>query len=154
MDGVHYLWWLAVRRREFTVENGVRKPFQHASPSLEAKPGRLSVELTARYRGDQASQIPPRVAVTVPLQSPNATRSFIELAARVRRDAIEIKNSAGAVIGLLGGVQGNQVQYLDLDHVTDEAILGAMTSQIRWLRDYDEVTPFNANVPSGPPTGN
>ena len=154
MDGVHYLWWLAVRRRQFTVENGVRKPFEHASPSLETEPGRLSLTLTANYRGEQASQRPPRVAVTVLLQSPNATRSFLELAARVRRDAVEIRNSAGAVIGLLGGMQGNRVQNLDLDHVTDEAIVAAMTSQIRGLRDYDEVKPFDAKAPSGPPTAN
>ncbi|HET6878775.1 MAG TPA: hypothetical protein VFI31_01315 [Pirellulales bacterium] len=150
MDGVQYLWWLAVRRRQFTVENGVRRPFQYASPSLESEPGRLSLELWANYRGAQASQLPPHVKLAVPLQPAAEVLSFTEMAALVRRDVTRLK-AAGAVIGLLGEIKGNVVGHLDIETATDADIVSSMSSQVGWMREFDEVKPIDASTPLSPP---
>lgn len=145
-DGVHYLWWLAVRRRFFTVENGVRTPFSRplsepGAPFLEeTEPGRLNVVLTAHYRGARSQETPPRVAVTVPLAEAGS-RSFVELADGVRRDILTVSKLSGAVASLLGGVQGNAVGRLDVNQATSKDIADAVVSQIKWLRDLDEFTP-------------
>lgn len=146
MDGVQYLWWLAVRRREFTVENGVRRPFEYASPSLESEPGRLSLELWAHYRGAQSSQQPPHVKVTVPLESEKGTLSFIEMAALVRRDVMRLKESADPVAWLVGELSGNVVGHLDVESATDADVARAMTSQVRFMRDFDEVKPIEQSA--------
>ncbi|HJT34406.1 MAG TPA: hypothetical protein VJ783_20410 [Pirellulales bacterium] len=146
MDGVHYLWWLAVRRRFFAVENGVRTPLprplaEPGTPFLEeTEPGRLNVVLTAHYRGARSQEMPPRVAVTVPLAEPSS-RSFLELADGVRRDILPISKLSGVVASLLGGVQGNAVDRLDINQATSKDIADAVVSQIKWLRDLDEFTP-------------
>lgn len=147
MDGVHYLWWLAVRRRFFTVENGVRIPHSGMigppgdhPPLLEAEPGRLTVELTAHYRGARSQETPPRATVTVPLAE-RGSRSFVELAESTRRDILALGTLKGAVTSLLGGVQGNSVGRLDIDKATSNDIADAVGSQIKWLRDLDEFKP-------------
>lgn len=146
MDGVQYVWWLAVRRRFFTVENGVRTPFSQpltepGTPFLEeSEPGRLNVVLTAHYRGARAQETPPRVAVTVPISEPGS-RSFVELADRVRRDLLALGKLNGSVARLLGGVQGNTVGRLEIDKATSKDIAEGVVSQIKSLRDFDEFTP-------------
>jgi hypothetical protein len=146
MDGVHYVWWLAVRRRFFTVENGVRTPFpqpltEPGTPFLEeSEPGRLNVVLTAHYRGARSQETPPRVAVTVPISEPGS-RSFVELADRVRRDLLALGKLNGSVAWLLGGVQGNTVGRLEIDKATSKDIAEGVVSQIKSLRDFDEFTP-------------
>ena len=149
MDGVHYLWWLAARRRFFTVENGVRRPYEFAAPSLETEPGRLSLELTANYRGARSLETPPRVAVTVPLADPGS-HSFVELADGVRHDVLDISKLNGVVASLLGGVQGNAVGRLDIDKATNQDIADSVVSQIKWLRDSDEITPLDLGDAANP----
>jgi hypothetical protein len=52
-DGVYYLWWLAARRRYFTVEQGKRTP-RSESPALEVQPGTVRVPLEACRRSATA----------------------------------------------------------------------------------------------------
>lgn len=148
MDGVHYLWWLAVRRRRFTVENGVRIPFEFPAPSLETEPGRLSLELTANYRGARSLERPPRAAVTVPLADPGS-QSFVELADGVRHDILAL-SKLNVFAALLGGFQNNTVGRLDRTKATSEDIADAVVSQIKWLRDFDEIKPRDVGDAANP----
>jgi hypothetical protein len=137
-DGVHYLWWLAVRRRYFTVEEGKRKPHSDA-PSLEVSPGKVHVPLQAIFRGPQAPPDWVRVTVEVSLAADQKVQPLTDIAARARRDALLIQQAPGAVVGLLGWVRDGQMRHTSADQITDADFAKQVSGQVEWLHSHDEV---------------
>jgi hypothetical protein len=139
-DGVHYVWWLAVRRRYITVEQGKRTPHSEA-PSLEVNPGKVHVPLQAIHRSSQPGEW-VRVNVAVPLPADQQVQSLSDLAARARRDALLIQQAPGAIVGLRGwGKDGEMRHTLPLpDQITDAEFAKQVSRQLEWLHSHDEIT--------------
>ncbi len=141
-DGVHYLWWLAVRRRYFTVEQGKRTP-DFEAPSLEVSPGKVRVPLQAIHRGSQGVQDWVRVNVDASVAADQVIQPLADLAARARRDALLIQQAPGAIVRLLGwGKAGEMRHTLPLpDRITDMDFAEQVSRQLKWLHSLDEVKP-------------
>jgi hypothetical protein len=138
-DGVHYLWWLAVRRRYFTVEQGKRTPHSEA-PSLEGNPGKVNVPLQAIHRDGPGVRDWVRVSVEVPLAVDQPVQPLADLAARARRDALLIQQAPGAIVGLLGWAKDGEMCHTLPDQITDAEFAKQVGRQLEWLHNYDEIT--------------
>jgi hypothetical protein len=145
-DGVHYLWWLAARRRYFTVEQGQRKPHSEA-PSLEVSPGKIQVPLQAIFRGPLAGPNWVRVNVEVSLAADQKVQPLADIAARSRRDALLIQQAPGAVVGLLGWVKEGEMRHTLPDQITDADFAKQVGQQLEWLHSFDEITEPGQGMP-------
>lgn len=134
-DGVHYLWWLAVRRRYFTVEEGKRKPLSEA-PSLEASPGKVRVPLQANPHG---SPNWGRVEMDVAVAVDQPVQSLVDLAARTRRDTLLIQQAPGAIVHLLGWIKDGEHHPFAPGQITDGDFAKQISRQVEWLHSHDEV---------------
>jgi hypothetical protein len=139
-DGVHYVWWLAVRRRYFTVEQGQRTPHSEA-PSLEVNPGKVHVPLQAIHRQPQPGEW-VRVNAEVALPNDQKVQSLAGLAARARRDALLIKQAPGAIVGLRGWAKDNEMRHTSPlpNQITDAEFAKQLSRQLEWLHSHDEIT--------------
>jgi hypothetical protein len=138
-EGVQYLWWLAARRRYYSIEDGVRTD-RGESPSLEFEPGRVRLPLTASFRGPRANQPSANVDVVIALPTDTPAKSLLELAARTRRDILMVQQSSSATYALHGGIKHNGRATLEADKVTDAAYAQELTEQFDWLHSMDKVS--------------
>lgn len=144
-DGVHYLWWLAARRRYFTVEQAnALRIFE--SPSLEVSPGKVQVPLQAIHRNRQGVGEWVQVRVKVPVAADQQVQSLSELAARARRDALLIQQAPGAIISLRGWVKDGERHTSPLpDQITDAEFADQLSRQLEWLHSFNEIKPERPN---------
>ena len=142
-NGVHYLWWLAVERRYFSIENGERK-FQDDLPGLETEAGRVRVPLAAIYRTSGSKWI--TTAVEVDLRGGPGQTPLVEIAGRVRRDVISIRQDMSAIVAMHGGLKNNTLSHLQPDEVTDSQYARAITEQLDWLHSMDEISSTPADI--------
>jgi hypothetical protein len=150
-DGVHYLWWLAVRRRYFTIEQGQRTPHSE-SPALEVSPGKVRVPLQAIHRGSQGRRDWVQVNVDTPVAADQQVQPLAGLAARARRDALLIQQAAGAVVGLRGWVKDGEMSNTLPDQITDVHFARQVSRQLEWLHSHDQITrPEQGMMPPGMP---
>ncbi len=147
--GVHYLWWLAARRRFFSVERGKRVP-QFESPPLEVRPGTVRLPLQAFYRGPGAGSSLASVAVEVPVAGDPRVVPLAEIAARVRRDGLLIQQAPGAVVSLYGWVGDAQMRNVAPDQITDADFAEGVRRQLEWLRSNDKVSRPPQGMPPPP----
>lgn len=134
-DGVQYLWWLAVRRQFYTIEQGKRKPVSAAN-SLEVRPGIIRVPLGANYMNqDGGPYVSASVEVAVPVK---AAQPIAELAARVRRDVALLRQAPGAPVGLYRWT-GTALTYASAEELTDRAFADLVRGQLEWLRSFDKI---------------
>jgi hypothetical protein len=147
-DGVHYLWWLAVRRRYFTEERGKRTPHSEA-PSLEVSPGKVRVPLQAIHRGSPGVQDWVRVNVDASVAVDQPIQPLAELAARARRDALLIQQAPGALVDLRGWVKDGQMRPTSPDQITDGAFARQVSRQLEWLHSLNKVIERDPGI--GPP---
>lgn len=133
-EGVHYLWWLAVRRRYFSVDEGV-ETVRSEMPSLEIEPGRVKLPLQAIPRTPGASWITAFVQVDLPA----ASLSLEQVAGRVRRDVLAIRQDVGAQAAMHGGVKTGVLEFLQPADVSNADYARAITEQLEWLHSLDEV---------------
>jgi hypothetical protein len=148
-NGVQYLWWLAVRRKFFRVEDGKRVAVSEAE-SLEAAPGRVRVPLQAIYRDPRAGRdwVTSEVEVAVPAGP--APESLLEIAARTRRDALRIRPAFEAA--LHGGVKDDELRLLrDPQTVSDKLFAKELSEQLEWLRKHDELSADAGSMPGAIP---
>jgi hypothetical protein len=73
----------------------------------------------------------------------------VELADGVRRDILAI-SKLNVFAALLGGFQNDTVGRLDRSKATSEDIADAVVSQIKWLRDFDEIRPRDVGDAANP----
>ncbi len=145
-DGVHYLWWLAARRRFFTIEQGKRTPRPNirtprpgiAAPALEVRSGQVRLPLQANYRDPRAGSNMVDVSVEVSLPDVKRTESLAKIAARVRRDGLLLQHGVGA--SLYGWVKKGELRHLSPDQITDAEYARQVNHQLQWLRSFDEIT--------------
>jgi hypothetical protein len=137
-DGVHYVWWLAVRRHYFTVDQGKRTPHSD-SPSLEVIPGKVHVPLQAIHRGFPGVAEWVQVNVDVSVAVDQKSQSLAELAARVRRDALPIQQAPGAVVGLHGWVRDGEGRHTMPDQISDAEFAKQVGQQLEWLNSLNEI---------------
>jgi hypothetical protein len=152
-DGVHYLWWLAVRRHYFKVEQGKRTP-QSDSPSLEVSPGKVRVPLQAIHRGSQGGRDWVRVNVDVSVAADQQVQPLADLAARVRRDALLIQQAPGAIVYLLGWATDGETRHTKPlpDQITDKDFARQVSQQLEWLHSLDKVIEMDQGMmPPGMP---
>jgi hypothetical protein len=133
-EGVHYLWWLAVKRRYFSVEDGV-ETVRFDDPNLEAKAGRLRLSLQAIRRADPSKWITAPVEVELPSE----TLALEQVAGRVRGELLTIMEVGSIVAAMHGGIGGEQLRFLTPDGVTDADYAEAIHEQLAWLHRLDEV---------------
>ncbi len=143
LEGVHYVWWLAVPRKYFLKKDGVKVP-QDIGAKLEFEPGRVRIPLAAYYRDSRAGNGLVSAQVEITLPNPGASETLVEVAGRARRDAL--LNSEG--LSLYGGITANEVRILRPASTTDAELAAGLASQIEWLRLNDEVK-STGNFPSG-----
>jgi hypothetical protein len=150
-DGVHYLWWLAVRRRFFTVEQGKHIPFSE-SPSLEVRPGTVRVPLQAIHRIPETVQDWVRVPVEVSVPGDPQAVPLAEIAVRARRDGLLLGQAPGAVVSLYGWVRAGVMRPVAPEQITDADYARQLGQQLEWLRSHDEVSePGRGMAPPGLP---
>jgi hypothetical protein len=147
-DGVHYLWWLAARRHFFTVEDGKRTPHSE-SPSLEVRPGTVSVPLQAFYRGRQQSDL-VNVSVEVPLPADRQARPLAALAARARGDLLLVGQAPGAGAWLYAWVKDNEMRPVPPDQITEADFARGVSRQLEWSRSFDEIRLHPEGMPGAP----
>jgi hypothetical protein len=152
-DGVHYLWWLAVRRRFFTVVQGKRIP-QSETPALEVSPGKVRVPLQAIHRGE-ASPDWVRIDVDAAVATDQQVQPTADLAARARRDALLLQQAPGTVVDLRGWDKDGVMRCTLPDQITDVNFAKQVSRQLEWLHSLDEIN-LKENmtlpgVPGGPP---
>jgi hypothetical protein len=138
-DGVHYLWWLAVRRRFFSVEDGRRTP-RFDGPSLEVRPGTVRVPLQATYRGPDVARDWVRALGEVALRQVPQPEPLAAVAGRVRHDAHLIGQAPGSVVTLYGWVRDGELRPLGPDQISDGGFADQVGNQLDWLRSMDQVT--------------
>ncbi|OWK38284.1 LolA family protein [Fimbriiglobus ruber] len=140
-DGVHYLWWLAVRRRSFTEEQGKRKPYPDSepsvTPSLEVSPGKIRVPLQAFHRGSPGAEL-IRANIDVFLAADQPVRSLAGLAARARHDTLLIQ-APGAIVSLRGMLNDREMRGIAPDQITDSDFAKEVSRQLVWLHACDKV---------------
>jgi hypothetical protein len=150
-DGVHYLWWLAVRRRYFTVEQGKRTPHADAR-SLELSPGKVRVPLQAIHRGASPRRDWVRVNVEASVAADQPVQPLADLAARTRRDALLIQQASGAAVSLLGWARDGEMRPTLPDQITDVNFARQVSQQLEWLHSNDEIAePGPGMTPPGLP---
>lgn len=135
-EGVHYLWWLAISRRYYSIDDGVQTP-RNEAPSLEVEPGGVRLPLQAIYRAPRAKWTTAVVEVDLPAEL--QPTSLVKLAGRVRRDVLSIREDVGALVTMHGGLQDNRMEFLQPGDVTDADFAQAITEQLQWLHSLDEV---------------
>jgi hypothetical protein len=135
-EGVHYVWWLAVRRRYFTVEKGNRTPVS-AAPPLEVSPGKVRVPLQAIHRGPLGAKGWVRLDVDASVAA--AEQPLADLAARTRREALLIQQAPGAGVSLLGWVKDGEMRHTMPDQITDINFAKQVSGQLEWLRSLDKI---------------
>jgi hypothetical protein len=145
-DGVHYLWWLAVRRRYFAVEQGKRIPHSEA-PALEVSPGKVRVPLQAIPRGAQDVPGWIRINVDVSVAADQQVQPLADLTARARRDALLIQQAPGAIVGLGGWVKEGEMRPTLPDQITDMSFTKQVSRQLEWLHSQDEITKPDQGMP-------
>jgi hypothetical protein len=152
-DGVHYLWWLAVRRHYFKEEQGKRTP-QFDSPSLEVNPGTVRVPLQAIHRNSPGVAEWVRVNVDTSIAADQQVQPLADLAARARRDALLIQQAPGAIVYLLGWAQDGETRHTKPmpDQITDKDFARQVSQQLEWLHSLDKITePDQGMMPPGMP---
>jgi len=140
-DGVHYVWWLALRRHYFRLEDGKRKSHSD-SPSLERKPGEIRVPLMGRHRDTRVDTNWVNAAADVPLPVELPIKTWAELAARARRDALMISQGAGPIAWVYDVRADSSMAPTEPARMSDTACAESLVRQIDWLRDQDEIIPM------------
>lgn len=153
-DGVHYLWWLAVRRRYFTTEQGQRTP-RSESPALEVSPGKVRVPLQAIHRGSPGVQDWVRVDVDALVPADQQIQTLADFAARARRDALLIQRAPGAIVTLRGWAKDGVMRHTSPqpDQITDIDFAKQVSRQLEWLHSLDEVKDMMPPGTPGAPHG-
>jgi hypothetical protein len=149
-DGVHYLWWLAARRRFFTVEQGKRTP-QSESPALEVRPGTVRVPLEAFYRGTHATGNLVTASVEVALPGEGKAEPLAKITARARRDVLLLGRPTGAMV--YDCIKGGELRPVLPEQITDAAYARGVKRQLQWLRSCDDITPSPQGMLIGPGPG-
>lgn len=141
-EGVHYLWWLAVRRRYFTMEDGKRTSLGE-TPSLEIQPGRVRIPLQAVQRGLPGLGNWVRINLEMPLATDHPVQPLTRLAARARHDVLLIRQVPGVRPRLLGWARDEEMRHTlpEPDQITDQEFANQIGRQLDWLHSHDKVIP-------------
>lgn len=145
-NGVHYLWWLAVPRRYYTLEHGKEVPGGY-STEIEMTDGRVRIPMQAIHRQSRMNWI--TVEMTFPVADPSQTTPLGDICSRVRKEIRLLQKSGAGTAALCGGVEENTMSYLDPAKTNDATYDEAIRKQLRWLHSLDGV-----NVEQGSPPGN
>ena len=145
LDGVHYVWWFAVRRHFFELDQGQRKPHS-VSPSFQTRPGRVRVPLMAIYRDKRAGTEWVQASAEVALPADAKPRPLAELAARVRRDALLISRGGGPAVFLNRWEDSGAMRATEPARMTDAEVAESLAKQLEWLAGNDEIR-LDAKMP-------
>ena len=144
-EGVHYLWWVAVPNRYFSVEQGKRVPRNDiVAPPLEVRPGVVRLPLQARYRDARADHSWVGVRVEASLPGDKHVHTFAEIASRARRDVLQTLELPPLAVVMLFA-EGSH-RGMAPDQTTDAELAGGLNRQIEWLRSLGRISPPSAGI--------
>ncbi len=142
IDGVHYLWWLAVDRSYFRVESNQRVP-QPAGKKMESELGHIRLPLLANYRGELAGSSMVSTYASVDLPKDARVLSLRDVALQVQQD------SALSQQGLMVHTFENSVgSYVPANFLTVEKMVKFLQSELDWLSANDELGEANLSGPA------
>ena len=136
IDGVHFLWWLAVDRSYFKLEGGKRIP-QPVGKKMESEPGKVEISLMANYRGElQGKSVFTQATITLPQDT--QVLSLRDVAARVQQDAKLSRD--GLLIHKFENAGG---RYVPSSSITTDQMVSSFLAGLEWVGDSDELGGVN-----------